>query len=112
MPNESTNGHLHAFKAFREWGTFLLSCFTALAIPGGLLILKNQRMEIEQEISASYVNKSAYIEDRARADSIRMDQAKSIGEIQGKLNSVFLEQVRMSDNISLLKDQITTRKMP
>ncbi len=109
MPNDViSRDKLHEL---REWATFILSGMTVVAIPIGLLILNNQRMAIEKEVARLYVAKDSYTEDRMRIDQSRIDEAKSIGEIQGKLNSLFLEQVRMSDNISLLKDQVT-RKVP
>ncbi len=108
MPNDVmiNRGKLHDA---REWATFILSFITVIAIPVGLLVLNNQRMEIEKEISDKFLSKTTYSEDRIRIDQSRMDEVKSIGEIQGKLNSLFLEQVRMSDNISLLKDQVTRK---
>ncbi len=93
----------------REWSTFVLSFITVVAIPIVILVLNNQRMAIEKEISEAFVSKTIYSEDRLRVDQDRREEAKSIGEIQGKLNSLFLEQVRMSDNISLLKDQVTRK---
>lgn len=93
-------------KEWREWSTFILSFITVIAIPLGVLILNNQRLEIEREVAQSYITRSGYAEDRSRMDQDRLDMAKHIGEIQGKLDSVLLEQVRVNDNINLLKEQV------
>src|SRR5213595_339748 len=90
----------------RAWATLIMSVFTTVAIPVGWLVLSNQRMEIEKQTQQLYISKATYDSDRQHNDEDRRDEAKSIGEIQGKLNSLFLEQVRMSDNISLLKDNV------
>jgi hypothetical protein len=94
----------------REWATFILSFMTVVAIPVGLLILGNQRLSIERDIAAHYVSKESYIEDRSRAELGMHEEAKHIGEIQGKLDSLLLEQVHMNDTVSILKDELTHKK--
>lgn len=95
-------------KEIREWATLILSAVTVIAIPLGLLILKNQRLEIMSAVETklgSYVPLETYKKDVA-------DQARSQGELKGKLDSVFIEQLHMSDSFSAFKDQMNTRPKP
>src|SRR6266566_6507630 len=98
-----SNEKLHEI---REWSTFVLSFLTVVAIPVGLLILSNQRMQIEREVGEKFVSKTDYVQDRIRFDQDRREEAKHIGEIQGKLDSLLLEQVHMNDTVSLLKEEV------
>lgn len=97
-------------RDLREWGTFLISLVTLVAIPIGLIILRNQRLEIEQEISKGFVAKISYAEDLIRAEAERRDQRSSIGEIRGKIDNMLTEQIRMSDALAVLKERSTERK--
>lgn len=90
-------------KEVREWATFMLSAVTVVAIPVGLLILRNQRLEILNDVAGKYVTSETYKAGLA-------SQAQSYGEIKGKLDSMFIEQIHMSDNFQVLKDQISGRK--
>ncbi len=90
-------------KELREWGTFWMSVATVVAIPVGLLILSNQRLQIMKEVGEKYVTSETYKTGMA-------EQAKSQGKIEGKLDSMFIEQIHMSDTFQTLKDQINNRK--
>lgn len=98
-------------RDLREWGTFLISLVTLVAIPIGLIILRNQRLEIEQEISKGFVAKISYTEDLIRAEAERRDQRSSIGEIRGKIDNMLTEQIRMSDALAVLKERSSDRNI-
>ena len=100
---------LEKMKELREWATFGLSFITVLAIPGIWLILHNQRLEIEQEISKAYVQKSDFDSAKVRLDSVDRDNAQAVGEIRGQLNSILIQQARMEDSLSVLKDSVRTK---
>lgn len=91
-------------REMREWGTFGLSLVTLIAIPIGLIVLHNQRLEIEAKIGREYISRSNYTEDRTRAEQDRRETIQSIGELKGKLDTVIMEQVRMGDTLAVLKE--------
>lgn len=92
-------------KEVREWGTFILSFLTVVAIPLGYAVLHGERLEIEKEIADSYLSKTAYNEDKNRYEQERRDMQQSIGAIQGKLDSVLMEQVHLNDSIAIIKER-------
>lgn len=92
-------------KELREWGTFALSLVTVVAIPVCYSILHSQRLEIEKEMSTDFLSKSSYLDDRNRFDQERRDMQQSIGAIQGKLDTVILEQVHINDSIAIMKER-------
>lgn len=106
-------GDTHIFrpsKELREWGTFILSLLTLIAIPIAAVILHSQRLELMKEVSDKYVPKEVYAEDQLRVDRDRQETRQQIGVIQGKLDSVLLEQVHLNDNITLVKEQFALIK--
>jgi hypothetical protein len=92
-------------KDLREWGNFAMTFIIFLAIPLCYSILRSQRLEIEKEMSEAYVSRSSYQEDKSRAEQERRDTLQSIGSIQGKLDSVFLEQVHINDSMAIMKER-------
>lgn len=99
------------YRELREWGTFWLSFATAVAIPIGLLILKNQRLEIESAVAERYVSKEAWLKDKsdlAEEDKITW---KKVTEIGVKLDDIRMDQVRMQDSISSIKEALALKGM-
>lgn len=103
-------------KEVREWGTFMLSLLTVVAIPIGLVVLRNQRLEIEREVTDKFLTRSEYVddknltrtgynEDKSRYEEERRNILQTIGVVQGKLDSVLFEQVRLNDSFSLIKEK-------
>ncbi len=96
-------------KELREWGTFALSAITVLAIPAVWLVLHNQKLEIEQDVSSKYVQKMDYEANKSSLDNADRDNAKAVGEIRGQLNSILIQQARMEDSLAVLKDAVRNR---
>lgn len=47
-----------SIKEWREWATFIFTVLTLVAAPLGLIVLKNQRLEIEASADAKFQTKS------------------------------------------------------
>ena len=92
-------------KEIREWATFVLSAVTVVAIPIGILILRNQRLEIQVDEAKKYVTLDSY-----KTDSAVHNQ--EYGEIKGQLSAVLLEQAHQSDNLTFLKSIIESHSKP
>jgi len=99
-------------REIREWATFVLSFLTVAAIPIGMLILRNVQFEIKQDISRDFVSQSSYTQDKDRLNEDRRQELQTIGVIQGKLDSMLVEQIHTSDNLALLKEQLSRKPAP
>jgi hypothetical protein len=46
-------------KEIREWGNFALTLFLAICLPIGGLLLRNQKLELQNDSDAKYQTKAA-----------------------------------------------------
>jgi len=100
-------------KELREWGTFFLTLLTLVAVPVLALVLRNQRLEMQQEADKKYVTQEAFrLEqvDRQTADKAIEDKTwQKIGETNGKLDSVIVQQATMMQTLVDLRELIKGR---
>lgn len=89
-------------KELREWGTFWLSLLTVICIPVGILILRNQRLEIERGVSDIYVTKAVWQEEKASAERHQT-------EVGQKLDTILAEQIRQQSIIGSLRESIAKK---
>ncbi len=109
MPEDMTSDKV---KNIREWATFFLSAVAVLLIPIGLLILTNQRYQIEIAARDQFVSKATFADEKANRDSIDKDQWQKMGELSGKLDTMILNQARQGESLAGIKEQIGTIKRP
>lgn len=107
-------------KEWREWGTFWLSGLAVLVIPVGALILKNQRLEMEQGFASNYVTKQTFenqklaVEKTFESEKQEVNKQvqetwKKLGETNGKLDSVLIQQAQMSTILQDLREAVKDR---
>lgn len=99
-------------KEIREWGTFCLSLLTVIALPVGYVVLHNARLEIMNEVSQKYVAKDVYEKDSMRQEQERGQMQVTIGIVQGKVESIQLEQIHQADSLSMIKEQLSSKNRP
>lgn len=99
-------------KNIREWGTFIMSAMAVLLIPIGLLILSNQRYQIEQQVAEKYVSKENFSIEKLHREDTDKDQWQKIGELSGKLDTVILNQARQGESLAGIKEQLQQIKKP
>lgn len=51
-------------KEVREWGNFIITILVGIAIPVGIMVLKNEKLEIQADVREKFVAKSDFIEYR------------------------------------------------
>ena len=93
-------------KEIRSWTNLIM---TIIVCPVVYALIQGQRLQIEKEISDGFVAKTVYSEDKTRNEQERRDMQQSIGALQGKLDSVFIEQVHINDSLSMMKERNYTK---
>lgn len=99
MPSEKT-------REIREWLTFGISALTLIAIPVGLLILRNQRLEIERDFGQEYVHKALFVDHMNRMDGADKLAMEEIGKLNGKVDVMLSHQQHMDASLTSLRDNI------
>lgn len=86
---------------YREWATLIISFLTLLGIPVGGLILRNQRLEIRDEMHREYVAIETY---RAGITSTAAENAALKAQIEAlsaKMDRLQITMVRVTDAVKL-----------
>jgi hypothetical protein len=91
-------------REVREWVQFALALVTVLIIPAGLLVLRNQRLEIREEMRQAYVS-AAVFQSSVNALAVENSSLKSeIGSLNVKIDRIQISLIRLTDAVKL-KDQ-------
>lgn len=93
-------------KEWREWGTFALTLLTVVAIPVGALILRNQRLEIAAECDHKYATQAMVTAERAEREAGDQSTWRRLGETNGKLDTVIVQQASMLQTVLDLKEEV------
>lgn len=98
-------------REIREWLTFGLSLLTLIGIPCGMLVLRNNRLEIREEWRAQL---QAQLQLYVTAESFKAENAKLAAEntnlraevivINAKLDKIQIQLVRLTDAVKLRPD--------
>jgi hypothetical protein len=88
-------------RELREWATFFLSLLTLIGIPCGLLILRNQRLEMREEMRQGYVSLEIYHIDLARRDAEIARRDAEIAAISAKIDRLTVSVARLTDAVKL-----------
>lgn len=105
-------------REIREWMTFGLSLLTLIGIPCGLLVLRNNRLEIREEWRNQlqfYVTADAFKSENAKlTEAVKAENAKLAAEnanlraeviiINAKLDKIQIQLVRLTDAVKLRPD--------
>lgn len=88
-------------REVRDWINLVLTFLTVLIVPIGLLILKDQRLEIMDQVRHEYIPRDIYTADRevAKADNARL--ATDVTDINVKLDHIQINIARLMDAAKL-----------
>lgn len=93
-------------KEARDWINLIMTALTLVAIPVGILILNNQKYQIQLDAQERYVTKATFSEEKAHQEAIDKDQYQKTGELTGKIDVVLLNQARQGESIASIKEAI------
>lgn len=88
-------------KELREWISFVLTIVTVLIIPTGLLVLRNQKLELKDEIRQEYVTIEAY---KAGVAALAVTDATAKADlvaVNAKLDKIQISLARLMDAVKL-----------
>lgn len=88
-------------KEAREWIQFGLAILTVLIIPAGLLILKNQRLEIAAEMQRNYVSVESYRASVATQVAENAALKAELSSLSAEIRSMRVTLVRLTDAVKL-----------
>jgi hypothetical protein len=88
-------------REFRDWTNLVLTGLTVLVIPIGLLVLRDQRFLIMDEVRRSYVSQEAFTADHNARTAENAKLATDIIEINAKLSNIQITITRLSDATKL-----------
>lgn len=91
-------------REIRDWINFALTILTVLIVPIGLLVLRNQRLEIREEMRQDYVTKEIYKVNEQARDATSTRISADITELNLKLDRMQIQLARLMDAVKL-KDQ-------
>jgi hypothetical protein len=85
----------------RDWITFGGTLLTLLIIPVGMLILRDQRYQIMDEVRHGYVAQESFVADHNSRMAENAKMAADIIEINAKLSNIQITITRLSDSAGL-----------
>jgi cell division protein FtsB len=88
-------------KEARDWATLGLSLLAVLILPAGLLVLKNQRLEMAAEVRREYVSVETYRAGVAAVSAENSALKAEIAILNGKMDKLQITIVRLTDAIKL-----------
>jgi Tfp pilus assembly protein PilO len=86
-------------KEFRDWANLILTLVTVAIIPTGLLVLRNQRLEMREEMRKEYVSLESY-------RNTAMSQAAENGALKVQLENLSIKIDRMQVTLVRLTDAV------
>lgn len=88
-------------KNVREWLTFSLSLLTVLIVPVGVLVMRNQRLEIASEVQRGYVSLETYHAGLTVVAAENAALKSQIEALNAKMDKLQITMVRVVDAVKL-----------